>query len=227
MKNLFILLFIFEITLIARENPFKPTVAYKEELARINEISETQEGNDIRYQQEQQYVNNIYKKMNNLKKEAKNKKDVVTEEKIKKLIKDAQKQTIKETKIMIKKTMVKKPKVREVIYVKPRLDIKYEKKLLPFLEIKYSNDKIHIHSKYKVSKKITLPNKKKIILDFNAKENFYTKRENLKSSNFTKIIVGNHPKEKFFRVVINLTKLPENYQVSYNNSMVSVVKLYK
>ncbi len=116
---------------------------------------------------------------------------------------------------------------QQVVYVKPKLDVISKKELLPFITIEYNNDKIDIYSKYKVTKKITLPREKKIILDYNSKESFYTIRELLNSTNFPKITVGSHKKNNFFRVVVELIKMPENYKVNYDNDKVTIVKLYK
>ncbi len=60
-----------------------------------------------------------------------------------------------------------------------------------------------------------------------AKENFYTIRENLDSTSFPKIAVGNHKKDKFFRVVVELAEMPENYEVTYDDKRVTIVKLYE
>jgi hypothetical protein len=232
MKTLFTLLLIFSTSLIARDNPFESTNAYEEEAARMVEINEVEEDYAVEYQQEQNYVNEMYEKMNNpneeKSKKAKKAKETITKDEIKKLIKEAQKKTVKQTKKIVEKAVKEKPKeVQQVVYVKPRVDVSYEKEILPFVKIEYNNDKIDIVSKYKVSKRLTLPGEKKIILDFDAKENFYTKREKLKSSNFLKIAVGNHKKDNFFRIVLELSEKPENYEVSYDNDMVTIVKLYE
>ncbi|PLY06356.1 MAG: hypothetical protein C0625_09465 [Arcobacter sp.] len=234
MRTLFTLLLIFSTSLIARENPFEPTNAYEEEAARIVEMNEVEQNYDVEFQQEQQYINTVYEKMNKIEKEMPKEKAktpakaALTEEKVKKMIKKAQKETEANTKTIVKKIIVKEPKeVQQVVYVKPRLDVTNEKEILPFVKIEYDNDKITIHSDYKVTKKMTLPGKKKIILDYMAKENFYTKRENLDSTNFPKIAVGNHQKEKFFRIVVELSEMPENYEVTYDDKMVSIIKLYE
>merc|ERR1711941_225957 len=189
------LLVVLSVSLIARENPFEPTNAYEEEAARMIEINEVEEDYDVEFQQEQQYVNEIYEKMNNpaekkVAEPVKPKKPALTEEKVKRLIKDSQKK--QKPKTIIKKVIIEKPakEPQQVVYVKPRLDVTSQKELLPFLNVEYDNEKIDIHSKYKVSKKITLPGKKKIVLDYQAKENFYTVRENLTSTSFPKIAVG-------------------------------------
>ncbi len=64
MKTLFTLLLILSTSLIARENPFEPTNAYEEEAARMIEINEVEQDYDVEFQQEQQYVNTMYEKMN-------------------------------------------------------------------------------------------------------------------------------------------------------------------
>ncbi len=229
MKTLLILLLIFSTSIIARENPFSPTNAYEEEAARMIEINETEEDYDVEFQQEQQYVNNIYEKMNNPNEEkvdsTKADKTKLTEEKVQKMIKEAQKKSA--PKVIIKKIIEKPVEPQQVVYVKPRIDVVAQRELLPFVKLEYDNEKIDIYSKYKVTKKITLPNKKKIVLDYNAKEDFYTIREDLKSTNFPKIAVGNHKKDKFFRVVVELADIPENYEVTYDNNKVTIVKLYE
>ncbi len=235
MRILFTLLLIFSTSLLARENPFEPTNAYEEEAARIIEMNEIDEDYDVEFQQEQQYVDSMYEKMNKVEEEPakapevkKAEKPALTEKQVKKMIKKAQKESEAKTKVIVKKVIIEKPKeVQQVVYVKPRLDVTNEKEILPFVKIEYDNDKIDIYSKYKVTKKITLPGKKKIVLDYMAKENFYTKRETLESTNFPKIAVGNHQKEKFFRVVVELAEFPENYEVTYDDEMVSIIKVYE
>ena len=231
MKTLFTFLLIFSTILFARENPFAPTNAYEEEAARIIEMNEIDENYDVEFQQEQQYVDTMYEKMNNPEEPLKPlvpEKPALTEKEVEKMIEKAQKESEAKTKTIVKKVIIEKPvEVQQVVYVKPRLDVINEKEILPFVKIEYDNDKIDIFSKYKVTKKITLPGKKKIILDYMAKENFYTKRETLESTNFPKIAVGNHKKDKFFRVVVELAEIPENYEVTYDDKMVSIIKIYE
>lgn len=235
MKTLFTLLLIFSVSLFARENPFEPTNAYEEEAARIIEMQEVDEDYDVEFQQEQQYIDTVYEKMNKVEKipqepetPAKDVKPALTEKQVEQMIEKAQKESEAKTKTIVKKVIIQEPKeVQQVVYVKPRLDVTNEKEILPFVKIEYDNEKIDIHSKYKVTKKITLPGQKKIVLDYTAKENFYTKRETLDSTSFPKIAVGNHKKDKFFRVVVELAEMPENYQVTYDDKMVSIIKIYE
>ncbi len=226
--SLFIALLILSSNLNARENPFEPTQTYNEEVARLMEIDESypeefdnQEEYYIKEIQDNMKANSINKdtKASNNKKEP----EVLTEEKVKKLITQAQQKTVSETKKIVKELKEQKPE--EIIYVKPRTDVSYEKAILPFLKLEYTNEKFQLQSKYKVFKKFTLPNKNKMILDFYANENFYTIREDLNSTNFTKITVGNHKKDKFFRVVVELSDTPLNYEVTYDDNQVTIYKL--
>ncbi|MFY9074509.1 AMIN domain-containing protein [Malaciobacter mytili] len=226
--SLFIALLILSSNLSARENPFEPTQTYNEEVARLMEIDESypdefdnQEKYYIKEIQDNMKANSINKdtKASNEKKEP----EVLTEEKVKKLITQAQQKTVSETKKIVKELKELKPE--EIIYVKPRTDVSYEKEILPFLKLEYTNEKLQLQSKYKVFKKFTLPNKNKMILDFYANENFYTIREDLNSTNFTKITVGNHKKDKFFRVVVELSDTPLNYEVTYDDNQVTIYKL--
>lgn len=234
--SLFTLLLILSTSLVARENPFEPTNAYEEESARIIEMNEVDENYAVEFQQEQEYINTVYEKMNKVQKEEMPKKVVkpkptpkaaLTEAKVKKLIKKAQKETEAKTRTIVKRVTNAPKEIKQVVYVKPRLDVTIEKEILPFVKIEFDNDQIDIYSKYKVTKKLTLPGKKKIILDYAAKENFYTKRATLDSTSFLKIAIGNHKKDKFFRVVIELSEMPENYEVTYDDMKVSIVKLYE
>ncbi|RXJ86214.1 AMIN domain-containing protein [Arcobacter sp. CECT 8985] len=227
--SLFITLLIISSNLYARENPFVATQSYNEEVARLNEISDTYP--DEFDGQEKQYIEEIQNKMKNadsINKDTKSnqkakKAKELTEDKIKNLITQAQEKTVKETKKIVQE--LKKQKKEEIIYVKPRTDVTMEKQILPFVKIEYTNQKLDLYSKYKVFKKFTLPNQNKIILDFYAKKNFYTKREDLNSTNFTKVTVGNHQKDKFFRVVIELTSTPDNYEVTYSDGHVTIYRL--
>ncbi|AXH10903.1 hypothetical protein CP960_04335 [Malaciobacter halophilus] len=229
--SLFITLLILSSSLSARENPFEATQAYNEEVARLMEIEDSYP--DEFENQEKVYIEEIQEKMkaNSINKDTKSmtknelKKDSskLTEDKVKKLITQAQKKTVDETKKIVQE--LKKQEKEEIIYVKPRTDVAFEKEILPFLKLEYTNEKLQLHSKHNVFKKFTLPNQNKIILDFYAKENFYTKREDLNSTNFTKITVGNHKKDKFFRAVIELTDTPENYEVTYTDGQVTIFRL--
>lgn len=168
MNKIFILSFFLVINLVARENPFEPTNAFKEEKARLMEIQEENES--------------------------------------------------KEKILITPKITIEEPTPIDD-------NISIEKIYLPFVHVKYSDEMFEINSKYSVTKRVVLPNKKKMILDYDAKEDFYTIREDLKSLNFQKIAIGNHDKYGFFRIVIELEKMPENYKIIYNDNKTTIMRI--
>jgi hypothetical protein len=244
-------LFLFTLTLVlafnlnARENPFEATNAYEEEVARIIEQNEIDQ-NSIN---ESAYIQEMEEKMSNVTDDNQNKNKVeeaikkltpalkvektYTKKEVKKLIQKAQVQSENKVKKILKKELEKKEIVEptQVVYVKPRTDIIEEdsatktKILLDFIKVEYNDNKLILHTKDLVSKKFNIDKENKLIIDYKAKKNFYTKREDLDSKNFKKIAVGNHKEEKFYRVVILLSKKPSNYKVEYKDDIITVFSL--
>ncbi len=251
---LFTLAVVLSTNLSARENPFSTTNAYDEEAARIIESEQfAMNGFD-----ENEYVQRMREKLavedevepntSNLKNKNENRSEVkdeavppkkmakqeepkkeVSKDELERLIKQAQQETEEKAKKIIEEKLKNtQSKPKEVVFVKPRLDVEEPMKedttlnILPYLDVIYNDNKIDLKSKYKVSKKFSLPKENKLIIDFKAKVNFYTKRENLDSKNFEKIAVGNHKSKGFFRVVIKLNKKPSSYKVSYKNNLISI-----
>lgn len=230
MKNLFLYLLLITSTLIARENPFAPTDAYNEEVARMMEKDEQypiEFNNFTKKDTKYEDMNSSFKE---LEKKPKYKITMVPmkKEEATKEIKKVEKKKMPSTKKIVKE--VSKPKVMEqIIYVKKRNDlpdVKKEYNPLSFLNITYSNNEIKIQSdKYKVFKKFNLETKQKIILDFRASDvKFYTKRKNLNTTSFKNITIGNHKNERYFRVVISLNENPSNFNVTYTNNLVSITR---
>lgn len=241
-------LFLFTLTIVlafnlnARENPFEATNAYEEEAARIIEQNEIDD-NSIN---ESAYIQEMQEKMSTVSKESENKNKVqeavkkltpalkvektYTKKEVKKLIKKAQVQSESKVKNLLKKELEKNTMVepKQVVYVKPRTDIIDDtislksKMLLDFLKVEYNDDKLIIHTSDVVSKKFTLEKENKIIIDYKATKNFYTKREILESTNFKKIAIGNHKNERFYRVVILLSEKPDNYRVEYKDNIITI-----
>lgn len=152
-----------------------------------------------------------------------------SKEEVEKLIKKAQKQTEYKTKQLIEKKIEETAKVepKQVVFVKPRPDVEVtemnkELQILPFVKLDYNDDELSIHTDYKVSKKFSINKDNKLIIDYKANVNFYTKREDLESKNFKKITVGNHKKNGFFRVVVELDKKPSSYKVDYKNNLITI-----
>ncbi len=247
MKTLFLftLTLILSLNLNARENPFAATNAYEEEAARIIESNE----HDLDTINDQEYIQEMQEKMAMMPSENKNKvekavqklmpalktqKPTKTITKVKpktysksevnKLIKKAKNET---TQLLEEKIENAKMEPKQVVYVKPRTDLAIEdpiitKKILPFLTINHDNKMLSLNSKYTVIKKFTIDKENKLIIDYKAKVNFYTKREDLKSKNFNKITIGNHKGERYFRVVLQLEEKPSKYTVSYKNKLITV-----
>jgi len=251
MKTLFLftLTVILSLNLSARENPFAATNAYEEEAARIIELNEINEEETLNAE----YIKEMQEKMNNMTSvnkadvnknkvkeavnkltpalKAKPKAKTYSQKEVKKLIKKAQKQTEAKTKAILKKELEKTKIIepQQVVFVKPRTDIveddpMKEKEILPFVKVSYNNNSLTIHTSDKVSKKFALDKDNKIIIDYKAYKNFYTKREDLTSKGFEKIAVGNHKKDRFYRIVVKLTSKPSDYKVNYKDGLITIIK---
>jgi len=232
-------------SLEARENPFMPTKAYEDEVARLMEIDdnyprEFQENQNIETEDmtpilKEKDVNKplpsavakTEEEINKAKalKAAKIKKQKALEEALKKAeIAKAEADRLRAE----KEAALAKAKALEeqgpVIYIKKRDDIVVNNTLevLPFLNIEYTNETMTLNSPHKVFKKFYLPDENKLIIDFKAEVTFFTKRLDLESQHFKKIVAGNHKKEKYFRVVLLLKDSPINYNVTYSEDSVFI-----
>ena len=251
MKTLFLftLTIILSTNLSARENPFAVTDAYEEASARILEIDETPK--TLEAAQEAQYIKEMQEKMSKVTSLDANKNKV--EEKINKIaplvkenpapksyskkevdsmIQKTKSQTEQKTKEIVKKELSKTQAVEptQVVYVKPRADIINDdelvsKKLLSFLKIDFNDNKLIIHTDYEVSKKFSIIRENKIIIDYKAEINFLTKKDDIDSRNYKKITIGNHKKEGYFRVAIELIDKPSKYDVKYENNLITISKI--
>ena len=240
--SLFTSALILTVSLEARENPFNTTAAYEEEAARIIELNEESLYNPS----EEDYAQRMQEK---LAVEGENKNEVekqiekiapmmqekpkqepkYSKDEVEKLIKKAQRQAEYKTKKLIEKKLeeTKKAEPKQVVFVKPRPDVVVEDmtkelQILPFVKLEYSDNDLMIHTDYKVSKKFSISKENKLIIDYKANLNFYTKREILDSKNFKKVAIGNHKKNGFFRVVVELDKNPSSYKVDYKNNLITI-----
>ena len=251
MKTLFLftLTIILSTNLSARENPFAVTDAYEEASARILEIDETPK--TLEAAQEAQYIKEMQEKMSKVTSLDANKNKV--EEKINKIaplvkenpapksyskkevdsmIQKTKSQTEQKTKEIVKKELSKTQadEPTQVVYVKPRADVINDdelvsKKLLSFLKIDFNDNKLIIHTDYEVSKKFSIIRENKIIIDYKAEINFLTKKDDIDSRNYKKITIGNHKKEGYFRVAIELIDKPSKYDVKYENNLITISKI--
>ena len=252
MKTLFLftLAIILSTNLSARENPFEITNAYEEEAGRIIESDGPVTLENI---QEAQYIREMQEKMSNTRSLDGNKNKVETpvkrvaplikdgpaapktysKKEVDSLINNTKKQTEKKTKEIVEKELSKSQNIEptQVVYVKPRADVSEDdalvsKKILPFVKIEFNDNKIIINTNdYKVSKKFSIAKENKIIIDYKAKLNFDTKRDDIESKNFKKISIGNHKSEGYFRVVIELIDKPSKYDVTYKDNLITISKI--
>lgn len=250
MKKTFLLLTtlaIFISNLDARENPFAPTKAYEDEMARLAEINEDYipkefMGGDNNIETEDMTPVLREYEVNKPHPDAVAK----TEEEIMKAQKEEAEKLAKENALnealkkaeMAKKEAEKAKKEKEkalakakeleqrgpVVYVKKRDDITVSESLevLPFLSLTYTDKDMTINSEYPVFKKFYLEDEKKLIIDFKGDVTFYTKRYDLESKEFKKLVVGNHKGENYFRLVVQVANDPQNYDVTYNDNSVFI-----
>jgi hypothetical protein len=124
--------------------------------------------------------------------------------------------------VKVKKVkMIKKP-VEEIIFKEPisiKKEIKtYKYNLLSFIKIDITDDIMNISTRYKITNWFILKDENKIVFDFVGKKRFYTKRETLSShKDFKKIIIGAHPENDYFRVVIQTQQITPNYKIKFDN----------
>ena len=252
MKTLFLftLTIILSTSLSARENPFAVTDAYEEASARILERDETPK--TLEAAQEAQYIKEMQEKMSkvtsldankNKVEEAVNRiapiiKDTPTalktysKKEVDSMIQKTKSQTEQKTKEIVKKELSKTQAVEptQVVYVKPRPDVIDEdelisKQLLSFLKIEFNDNKLIIHTDHEVSKKFSIIKENKIIIDYKAKINFLTKKDDIDSRNYKKITIGNHKNEGYFRVAIELIDKPSKYDVKYESNLITISKI--
>lgn len=249
--SLFTLAIILSTNLSARENPFAVTNLYEEAAARI---LETKEGpttlEDI---QEAQYIREMQDKMSKttsndankdkvtnaprkpapLIKDGPNPPKTYSKKEVDSIIQKTKKQTEKKTQDIVKEELSKTQNLEptQVVYVKPRADVSEDdalvaKKLLPFVKIEFNDNKLIINTDdYKVSKKFSIIRENKIVIDYKAKVNFNSLKEDIDSKNFKKIAIGNHKGEGFFRVAIELIDKPSKYDVSYKDNLITISKI--
>jgi len=110
------------------------------------------------------------------------------------------------------------------VQVPKRKDVVIEEsiQILPFVTVTYTNDKMEIDSKYEVFRKFIIEKSNKIVLDYHAKTFFLTKKQITQTEYFDRVVVGNHLKEKYFRVVLVLKQNPNKYKVTYTDNLVTI-----
>ncbi|MEA1915428.1 MAG: AMIN domain-containing protein [Campylobacterota bacterium] len=227
MKWIYLTLLIVVLGAQARENPFEPTAAYLEDEQRILET-------EREYAQEFQKKQIVETKKEEpvivppvVKKEIPN--VAVQESKIKKLIKSIEKQLPVENKP--EPVVVQEPQkvVDEPVNVQPvAIETIVAKEVFnptSFVKLINYEDRLEIYTTHKVFRKFNLNDVSKIVLDYHARVNFYTQKSVLDSEYFDVVTVGNHKKQRYFRVVIKTKNHPASYKVTHQGEMVTIYKM--
>ncbi|MBY0540727.1 MAG: AMIN domain-containing protein [Campylobacterales bacterium] len=241
MKTLFLftLTVILALNLNARENPFEPTDSFEDEVGKIVQMDE----NSVRKSMEETpYIKEMQEKMSNVTGQNKNKVEeninktmpvieqkAYSKKEVDSLIQKTQKQTEQKAKEIAKKEVQKTTEPTQVVYVKPRSDVADDealltKTILPYLKVEFNDNKFIIHSEHKVSKKFSVDNENKIIIDYKGLVEFNTKKDSLESQSFKKIAVGNHKKEGYYRIAIELIDKPSKFEVDYKDDIITITK---
>jgi hypothetical protein len=236
--SLLTLSIVLSVSLCARENPFEMTNLFEEETGKILESNGAPMSPDALQetqfiQQAQQEMNGATKRIDDVKTPSPSDKPVqkaYSKQEVDSLIQKTKSQTEEKTKEIIKKELskTKSTEPEQVVFVKPRADVEEDmlsKKILPFLNLEYNNNKLIINTTHKVSKKFSIDKENKLIIDYKANENFTTKSAELNNTSFKKVVIGNHTKENFFRIAIELTEKPSKYNVEYKDNLIIISKI--
>ena len=241
MKTLFLftLTSILALSLSARENPFEVTNVFEEEVGKIVEMDEKAVKKSM---EDTPYIKEMQEKMSNVSGQSENKNKVeenkvapTPEEKsyskkeVDSLIQKTQKQTEQKAKELVKKEVQKTTEPTQVVYVKPRADAAKDeslltKNILPFIKLEFNDNKLIIHTTHPVSKKFSIDKENKLIIDYKAQIEFNTKTDTLESKSFKKVAVGNHKKEGYFRIAIELIDKPSKFDVEYKDEIITISK---
>lgn len=242
MKTLFLftLTSILALSLSARENPFEVTNVFEEEVGKIVEMDEKAVKKSM---EDTPYIKEMQEKMSNVgqsenkNKDEDNKAVPTPEEKsyskkeVDSLIQKTQKQTEQKAKELVKKEVQKTAEPTQVVYVKPRPDVGEDealltKNILPFIKLEYNDNKLIINTTHPVSKKFSVDKENKLIIDYKALLEFNTKTDTLESKNYKRVAVGNHKKEGYFRIAIELIDKPSKYDVTYVDNSIIISKIH-
>jgi len=98
-------------------------------------------------------------------------------------------------------------------------------KILPFITVdtNFNDLKITSRSKYTIVTYHVLKEKNKIAFDFLGDVWFYTRYKKLDAPHFDAYTLGNHKKQKFFRVSITLKEDVSKYKVLVDNNIAKII----
>ena len=92
------------------------------------------------------------------------------------------------------------------------------------MKIDFNDNKLIIHTDYEVSKKFSIIRENKIIIDYKAEINFLTKKDDIDSRNYKKITIGNHKKDGYFRIAVELLDKPSKFDVDYKDEIITITR---
>ena len=233
---LFILTVILAANLNARENPFEITDAFEDDTEKSIVLDEQAVKKSM---EEAPYIKEMQEKMSGGTEKNKVENNSVTtpvidektysKKEVDTLIQKTQKQNEQKTKELVKKEVQKVAEPAQVVYVKPRSDVNdnetlLTKNILPFIKLEYNDNKLIIHTSHKVAKKFSVDKENKLIIDYTASIEFNTKKDDIESKNFKRIAIGNHKKEGYFRIAIELIDKPSKFNVDYKDEIITITK---
>lgn len=233
---LFILTVILAANLNARENPFEITDAFEDDTEKSIVLDEQAVKKSM---EEAPYIKEMQEKMSGETEKNKVENNSVTtpvidektysKKEVDTLIQKTQKQNEQKTKELVKKEVQKVAEPAQVVYVKPRSDVNdnetlLTKNILPFIKLEYNDNKLIIHTSHKVAKKFSVDKENKLIIDYTASIEFNTKKDDIESKNFKRIAIGNHKKEGYFRIAIELIDKPSKFNVDYKDEIITITK---
>ena len=220
MIKLIMLFILLNISLFARTNPFESdTFVAKMETKTNTQAIEKKE--IIQNVDDGNRTVKVEQQVSKLPKIVKMDKVLITKPlKVKKDVKLSKKEIEKICKVENKKQMKKKKIISKVNHFTPSTF-----KVLPFVTIDVDKEdlKITSRSKYPIINYYTIKNENKLVFNFSAKVNFYTRYKKLDAPKFKSYAVGNHKDENFFRVVIVVEKNIKNYEVIIKNNTAKII----
>jgi len=113
-----------------------------------------------------------------------------------------------------KTTLIKALKTQELPTVKKILKVT-KVQIIKFIDISIIDNIMHLSAEYKLKKWFILENENKFIFDYISQKQFYTKEELLSNDKyFNKVIIGAHPENNYFRVVIETKDNISKYKIN-------------
>ncbi|WP_198305865.1 AMIN domain-containing protein [Arcobacter vandammei] len=217
------------LSLQARENPF---ILYEDKTGKV--VTTSVKSKSVTDLEEEQFIRDYQNKLNPPTTQVQEQKvPVQTQEKtyskkeVDSLMLKTKYEAEQKAKSLVKKELNKAPE--QVVYVKPRTDVLNDetltsKNILPFVKVDYNDNKLFISTEDIVFKKFSINQENKLVIDFKGKRNFSGAKHTLSSSNFKAISTGNHSDNGFYRIVVELSSKPSNYNFDYTDSIVSISK---